>query len=184
MLNSSTAEVNAMIIAASYSIKDGEAVIRSKNPAAVDEIKRVITSLDASSHRMPTKQRKRKFGQTLYDPASLRKALAAELEDKNWRSFALSSGPVERKIDFVKSEIGLEVQFGKPVLPICSVCAQMTIFQKMGVIEAGVEIVPVKDFADEMSTGVSYFEQFVWDLEHRGLADIDIPVLILGVTTQ
>ena len=36
---------------------------------------------------------------------------------------------------------------------------------------------------DEMSAGVSYFEQFVWHLEHRGVADIDIPVLILGVTT-
>ncbi len=34
---------------------------------------------------------------------------------------------------------------------------------------------------DEMSTGVSYFEQIVWDLEHRGVADIDIPVLILGI---
>lgn len=44
------------------------------------------------------------------------------------------------------------------------------------------EIVPIKEFADMMSTGVSYFEQFVWDLEHRGVADIDIPVLVLGVT--
>ena len=32
-----------------------------------------------------------------------------------------------------------------------------------------------------MSTGVSYFEQFVWDLETRGVADIDIPVLIFGI---
>jgi len=50
------------------------------------------------------------------------------------------------------------------------------------VIDVGIEIVPVKEFAEQMSTGVSYFEQFVWDLEHRGVADIDIPVLILGVT--
>jgi hypothetical protein len=35
--------------------------------------------------------------------------------------------------------------------------------------------------ADEMSSGVSYFEQFVWDLEKRGKADIDIPVLIFGI---
>ena len=28
---------------------------------------------------------------------------------------------------------------------------------------------------------VSYFEQFVWDLEQRGVCNIDIPVLILGV---
>jgi hypothetical protein len=57
----------------------------------------------------------------------------------------------------------------------------MTIFNKLGFIDAGIEIVPIKKFADQMSTGVSYFEQFVWDLEHRGVADIDIPVLILGI---
>jgi hypothetical protein len=32
-----------------------------------------------------------------------------------------------------------------------------------------------------MSTGVSYFEQFVWDLQKRGAADIDVPVMILGI---
>jgi hypothetical protein len=171
-----------MIIAANYSVKDGEAVIHSKYPALVDEIKQVITALDASSHRALTQEGKRKVRQILYDPASLRKAIAAELEDKNWRKFTISSTVVDRELDFVKDRIGLEVQFGKPDLPICSVNAQMTIFHTLGVIEAGVGIVPVKDFADEMSTGVSYFEQFVWDLEHRGVADIDIPVLILGVT--
>lgn len=57
----------------------------------------------------------------------------------------------------------------------------MTIFHNLDMIDAGVEIVPVKAFAKEMSTGVSYFEQFVWDLEQRGVGDIDIPVLILGV---
>jgi hypothetical protein len=58
----------------------------------------------------------------------------------------------------------------------------MTIFHNLNVIDAGIEIVPVKSFANEMSTGVSYFEQFVWDLEHRGVSDIDIPVLVLGIT--
>lgn len=57
----------------------------------------------------------------------------------------------------------------------------MTIFSKLGHIDCGVEIVPVKAFAEEMSSGVSYFEQFVWDLENRGVADIDVPVLILGI---
>jgi hypothetical protein len=31
----------------------------------------------------------------------------------------------------------------------------MTIFHKQGIIDVGVEIVPVKEFADDMSTGVS-----------------------------
>lgn len=64
---------------------------------------------------------------------------------------------------------------------VYNVCAKMTIFHNLGHIDAGIEIVPLKELADEMSTGVSYFEQFVWDLETRGVADIDIPVLILGL---
>jgi hypothetical protein len=50
------------------------------------------------------------------------------------------------------------------------------------VIDAGIEIMSVKPSADEMSTGFSYFEQFVWDLKHRGVSGIDIPVLVLGIT--
>jgi len=57
----------------------------------------------------------------------------------------------------------------------------MTIFHNLGYIDSGIEIVPVKKLAEEMSTGVSYFEQFVWDLEKRGISNIDIPVLILGI---
>ena len=57
----------------------------------------------------------------------------------------------------------------------------MTIFRNLGYIDTGVEIVPVKNFSSNMSTGVSYFEQFAWDLESRGVSDIDVPVLILGI---
>jgi len=87
-------------------------------------------------------------------------------------------------MDFVKNKLGVEVQFGKYSFMVYNVCAKMTIFAKLGVIDCGIEIVPVKGLADEMSTGVSYFEQFVWDLEHRGISDIDIPVLILGIDTD
>ncbi|MHB8600419.1 MAG: BglII/BstYI family type II restriction endonuclease [Ktedonobacteraceae bacterium] len=89
-----------------------------------------------------------------------------------------------RDMDFVKNLQGVEVQFGKYSFMVYNVCAKMTIFAKLGVIDCGIEIVPVKAFAEEMSTGVSYFEQFVWDLEHRGVSDIDIPVLILGIDTD
>ena len=81
----------------------------------------------------------------------------------------------------MKNRLGVEVQFGKYAFMVYNVCAKMTIFHNMGIIQAGIEVVPLKALADEMSTGVSYFEQFVCDLEHRGIANIDIPVLILGV---
>ncbi len=84
-------------------------------------------------------------------------------------------------MDFIKNRLGVEVQLGKYAFMVYNVCAKMTIFRNLDVIDTGIEIVPVKSFADEMSTGVSYFEQFVWDLEKRGVANIDVPVLILGV---
>lgn len=86
-----------------------------------------------------------------------------------------------REIDFIKNKLGVEVQFGKYSFMVYNVCAKMTIFHNLGFIDVGIEIVPVKELAEDMSSGVSYFEQFVWDLEQRGVSDIDIPVLILGV---
>jgi len=56
-----------------------------------------------------------------------------------------------------------------------------TFFHNLDLIGYEIEIIPVKSLSAEMSTGVSYFEQFVWDLENRGVADIDIPVLIIGI---
>jgi hypothetical protein len=87
-----------------------------------------------------------------------------------------------REIDFLKNRLGVEVQFGKYAFMVYNVCAKMTIFHNEGSIDAGVEIVLIKELASEMSTGVSHFEQLVWDLERRGVSNIDIPVLILGIS--
>lgn len=87
-------------------------------------------------------------------------------------------------MDFVKDQIGIEVQFGKYLFIVNNFCTKTTIFQPTGFINCGVEIVPVMGLAEQMSTGDSYFEQFVWNLEHRRVADIDIPVLILGIDTE
>jgi hypothetical protein len=84
-------------------------------------------------------------------------------------------------MDFVKRKLGIEVQLGKYSFMVYNVAAKMTIFKNLGYIDTGIEIVPVKALADEMSSGVSYFEQLVWDLENRGEADIDIPVMIIGI---
>ena len=67
---------------------------------------------------------------------------------------------------------------------VYNVSAKMTIFAKQGIIDSGVEIVAMRGMTKEMSTGISYFEQMKTDLELRGEADIDIPVLVLGVDVK
>ena len=40
------------------------------------------------------------------------------------------------------------------------------------------------NMANNMSSGVSYFEQVKTDLEERGVADLDIPTLIIGIDVE
>jgi len=189
-----------MRIAAVYSFNCGEETIVSQYSAELEEVKQVIAAVDSTQCKTKTSREKTMPGRTLYSPRALNRAFTKEFERRGWKKHKVrcdysaeyyvpgfapgnSSKGAFREMDFVKNHVGVEVQFGKYAFMVYNVCAKMTIFHKMGVIDVGIEIVPIKLFAEEMSTGVSYFEQFVWDLEHRGVADIDIPVLILGVTT-
>jgi len=189
-----------VIIAGIYSFNRGEKVINSGYSAELEEVKQVIAAVDSAKCKTKTSREKTMAGRTLYSPRTLNRAFTKEFELREWKKYrvqcdysteyyvpgfapnSLSKGAF-REMDFVKNRVGVEVQFGKYAFMVYNVCAKMTIFHKLDVVDVGIEIVPIKLFADEMSTGVSYFEQFVWDLEHRGVADIDIPVLVLGVTT-
>ena len=185
-----------MIIAAEYSFNDGYS-IRRTHPYLLQEIEDIIASVDAAHHKIKESKEITMPGKMLYSPANLNRAFAQSFGSKGWQKKRITCHystdyyrpgyspkqmrPAYREIDFLKERLGVEVQFGKYAFMVYNVCAKMTIFHNLGHIDAGIEIVPVKSFADDMSTGVSYFEQFVWDLEQRGVADIDIPVLILGI---
>jgi hypothetical protein len=185
-------------LAAQYSFKNGLDEITRRYRHLLAEVKDAIAAVDASEARTKLSREKTKVGRTLYSPAVLNKAFKKELAPKGWKNQKIdceyptthyleeyeirsSLKGAFRDMDFVKDRLGVEVQFGKYSFMVYNVCAKMTIFRNLNFIDCGIEIVPVKALALEMSSGVSYFEQFVWDLESRGVADIDIPVLILGV---
>ena len=187
-----------MIIAGIYSFNGGREAVEARFSDELDEIKRIIYSVDSAEHKSKISREKTMMGRVLYKPNSLNRAFRYEFEGRDWQKHKVyCEYPTEfylpdytdhaptrgafREIDFVKNKLGVEVQFGKYAFMVYNVCAKMTIFHNMGLIDVGIEIVPIKSFANSMSTGVSYFEQFVWDLQHRGVSNIDIPVLILGV---
>lgn len=188
-----------MIVAGVYSFNNGKEIVASRFAAELSKVEQVIAAVDSSQHETKSSREKTMPGKILYSPSSVNKAFRREFEARGWHDHRvkycyptkyytsgysphLSSRGAFRVMDFVKGQVGAEVQFGKYASKICSVCTKMTIFHNLDVIDVGIEIVPLKDFVAQMSSGVSYFEQFVWDLEQRGVADIDIPVLILGVT--
>lgn len=185
-----------MIIAAEYSFNEGHSIQRT-HPYLLQEVKDIIASVDAIDHKIKESKEVTMPGKMLYSPADLNSDFARGFGSQGWQKKRVKCHysteyyrpgyspkqmrPAYREINFLKERLGVEVQFGKYAFMVYNVCAKMTIFRNLGYIDAGIEIVPVKSFADDMSTGVSYFEQFVWDLEKRGVADIDIPVLILGI---
>lgn len=187
-----------MIIAVRYSFNGGAETVAAKYPHLLAEIETAVASVNAEQHRSKQSKEKTMLGQMLYSPVSLNAAIKKELLPQGWATkrvecFYSSEYYTEqyenivtenvgfREMDFVKDKLGVEVQFGKYSFMVYNVAAKMTIFRNLGFIDTGIEIVPVKQFALQMSSGVSYFEQFTWDLEQRGVSDIDVPVLILGL---
>jgi len=176
-----------MKVVEEFSHKGGREFIREKFPREMDEIYQVISKVDLNSYKTKTSREKTMPGKMLYSPVALNKAFKSEFESLGWSShkrnriyLPFGKGAF-REMDFIKNRLGVEVQFGKYAFMAYNVCAKMTIFHNKGFIDAGVEIVPMKRMVDEMSSGVSYFEQIKWDLEARGVADIDIPVIIMGI---
>jgi len=187
-----------MIIAGMYSFNKGIETIKDKYAPLLEEIEQIIGRIDASECKTKTSKEKTMPGRLLYSPKKLNTAFSLLFSEKDWASPRVKceystgfytneykSKPMRRgafrQMDFVKDKLGVEIQFGKYAFMVYNVCAKMTIFHNLGYINTGVEVVPVKNFADEMSTGVSYYEQFIWDLEKRGVSNIDVPVLILGI---
>lgn len=187
-----------MKIVGEYSFCQGKEIVEQDYPKLLQEVKEVIASVDASMYKTKISKEKTMIGKSLYSPPDLNNCFKEMFGNKGWQSVRVpcvyptqyyvngyQPTPLQkgafREMDFVKDGLGIEVQFGKYAFMVYNVAAKMTIFRNLGHINTGIEIVPVKAFAEEMSSGVSYFEQFVWDLDKRGISDIDVPVLILGI---
>lgn len=190
-----------MKIVGRYSFNGGREAVEGKYPDLLLEIEAVIGAIDAEKLKDKESKEKTMMGRLLYSPKNLNKAFNLEFGKRAWSKKRVKCEyPTEyyvdgyvgkritkgafREMDFIKRRLGVEVQFGKYSFMVYNVSAKMTIFKRLGAIDTGVEIVPVKEFAEQMSSGVSYFEQFVWDLEHRGVSDIDIPVYILAIDSD
>ncbi len=187
-----------MRIAGIYSFNDGVDVIHRRYSDLLTEIENCIVSIDASQCKTKESEEITMPGAMLYSPVVLNTQFKNILYPIGWNPilvpcdyptqyYVTGYEPIPlrkgafREMDFVKRRLGVEVQFGKYSFMVYNVAAKMTIFKNLSFIDTGIEIVPVKHLANEMSSGVSYFEQFLWDLEKRGVSNIDIPVMIIGI---
>jgi hypothetical protein len=182
----------SMRVYRTYSHKDGESFIQQQHDGELAEVLGAIASADAV-HCLRKKSEERTKPALIFSPPALNECIKGQLHRGGWalKDAARKLGHREpritwkngqfREMDGVKNRVGLEVQFGKYAFMGYDILSKMVIFRKHGLIECGIEVVADASLIHDMSTGVSSFDQIILDLRERGAADLDIPVLIVGI---
>lgn len=85
-----------------------------------------------------------------------------------------------KQIDFVKEKVLVEAQFGKYAFMFYDM-AKFQYFFNGNKADVGVEIVPCHAMHKQMSTGVSYGEQLVYDIERLKRHFPAVPVKVILV---
>jgi len=128
-------------------------------------------------------------GRLLYAPRDMneqfkkafRKRGYAELRDAYTITIPNSNVAIRgayKQIDFVKDRVLVEVQFGKYAFMFYDM-AKFQYFFNESKADVGVEIVPCHALCREMSSGVSYGEQLVYDIERLKRHFPAVPVYVI-----
>jgi hypothetical protein len=83
--------------------------------------------------------------------------------------------------DFVKERVAVEVQFGKYAFVAYDLFVKHMAFFVGDVIDVGIEILPMKELQQNMSSGVSYYEGELYNLIREGRGVPAVPLVLVGV---
>jgi hypothetical protein len=100
----------------------------------------------------------------------------AEIEDAN-----LTPLRSHNQTDFVKERVAVEVQFGKYAFVAYDLFVKHLAFFVGDVIDVGVEILPMKELQQHMSSGVCYYEGELYNLIREGRGVPAVPLILIGV---
>lgn len=162
-----------MKIVYEYSHLGGAEILQVRYPDIDRDIYEIIANVLAK--RAKVSKEKTMRGRELYSPKDMnrqfREAFAArgytELRDTYTITIPNSEVSIRgvfKQIDFVKDKVLVEVQFGKYAFMFYDM-AKFQYFFNENKADVGVEIVPCHALKKQMSTGVSYGEQLVYDIE-------------------
>jgi hypothetical protein len=174
-----------------YSHLGGAEILQVRYPDCECEINEIIAGIIAQ--RTKVSREKTMRGRELYSPKDMnrqfREAFAArgyrELRDTYTITIPNSDvtirGPF-KQIDFVKGKVLVEVQFGKYAFMFYDM-AKFQYFFNENKADVGVEIVPCHALKKQMSTGVSYGEQLVYDIERlkRHFPAVPVKVILIDI---
>ncbi len=174
-----------------YSHLGGPEILKVRYPNCESEIYEVIAGIKAK--KIKQSKEKTKQGKWLYSPKDINKQFVRSFTDKGYvelrdtytikipESDTNISGAY-KQIDFVKRKVLVEVQFGKYAFMFYDM-AKFQYFFNENKADVGVEIVPCYELHKQMSTGVSYGEQLVYDIERlkRHFPAVPVKIILVGI---
>jgi len=177
-----------MRVAYEYSHLGGKEILQVRFPEILREIREVIAEVKAE--RAKVSKEKTKEGTLLYAPERMNDAFTEAFAKRGFHRVRDTydivlpgqEKPVVRgaykEVDFVKDRVFVEVQFGKYAFMFYDM-AKFQYFFNEGRADVGVEIVPAYTLKRQMSSGVSYGEQLVYDIERLRRHFPAVPVYVV-----
>ena len=170
-----------------YSHLGGLEILKERFHILNNEIDKVISGV--TPQKTKVSQEKTKKGKLLYNPRTLNSDFEKQFRQFGWAelrdkfSIPTATGEIPgafKQVDFVKQKILCEVQLGKYAFMFYDL-AKFQYFYNQDKAEVGVEIVPSHQLQRQMSSGVSYGEQLIYDLQRIGRNFPSVPVKIILV---
>lgn len=174
-----------------YSHLGGAEIMQVRYPEINQEVYDVIASVKAN--RSKESKEKHKIGRMLYSPIDMNQQFQeaftqrgfTELRDTYTITIPNSTVQIPnayKQIDFTKNQVNIEVQFGKYAFMFYDM-AKFQYFFNENKAEVGIEIVPCHDLHSQMSSGVSYGEQLVYDIERlrRHFPSVPVKVILIDI---
>jgi len=172
-----------------YSHLGGAEIMMVRYQQINKEIYEVISKVKAK--KLKVSKEKTKINEMLFSPKNMNEQFKKnfrnfgfnELRDKytiTLPNYDLSIKNAYKQIDFVKQNVLVEVQFGKYAFMFYDV-AKFQYFFNENKADVGIEIVPCHDLQKQMSSGVSYGEQLIYDIERlkRHFPAVPIKVILI-----
>ena len=83
--------------------------------------------------------------------------------------------------DFVKRRVTVELQFGKYSFIAYDLFVKHLAFFVGDKIDVGIEILPMKEMQEHMSSGPGYYEGALYDVARQGRGVPAVPLVLVGV---
>lgn len=175
-----------------YSHLGGAQILRCDYPEVDAAINEVIQSIRELGKNKQSKEQGKK-GKMLYAPKELNERFRNGFHTRGFRELRLQhtielpnypviiKGPF-KQIDFVRERVLVEVQFGKYFAMFYDM-AKFQYFYNENKADVGVEIVVCNRMKRQMSSGVAYGEQLVFDIERlkRHFPAVPVKVMLIDV---